>query len=113
MKIMLIMLLVLLTHCAQRPQCNCHHKYQIGSFSIQGHRGARGLFPENTWPAFQKALELGVDFLELDVVVDKDGELVVSHESFMNSQICLTPQGKIIPTSKEKTHNLYQSYNFV
>ena len=45
-------------------------------FSIEGHRGARGYVPENTIPSFIKALELGSDTLELDVVVSKDNKLV-------------------------------------
>jgi glycerophosphoryl diester phosphodiesterase len=47
---------------------------------IQGHRGARGLVPENTLPAFEKALELGVDVLELDTVVTADGVAVIHHD---------------------------------
>ena len=45
---------------------------------FQGHRGSRGLFPENTVPAFQKALELGM-VLEMDVCISKDQLVVVSH----------------------------------
>ncbi|WP_226886535.1 glycerophosphodiester phosphodiesterase [Nisaea nitritireducens] len=47
---------------------------------IQGHRGARGLLPENTLPAFEKALDLGVDVLELDTVVTADGIAVIHHD---------------------------------
>jgi|ECHhosMinimDraft_1075155.scaffolds.fasta_scaffold01817_2 glycerophosphoryl diester phosphodiesterase len=47
---------------------------------IWGHRGARGLAPENTIPSFQLALQLGVDGVELDVHLSKDGELVVMHD---------------------------------
>ena len=50
------------------------------TLDIQGHRGARGLLPENTIPAFMKAIELGVTTLELDVVITKDGQVVLSHE---------------------------------
>jgi len=46
---------------------------------IQGHRGCRGLLPENTIPAFIHALDLGVNTLELDVVVTKDKVVLVSH----------------------------------
>ena len=51
---------------------------------IHGHRGCRGLLPENTIPGFVKAIELGVDVLEFDVVITKDNEVLVSHEPFMN-----------------------------
>lgn len=47
---------------------------------LHGHRGARGLMPENTLPAFQRAIELGVDILELDTVITADGHVVVTHD---------------------------------
>jgi len=50
------------------------------NFDLEGHRGARGLRPENTLPAFAKALQIGVTTLELDTGVTKDGAVVVSHE---------------------------------
>ena len=45
-----------------------------------GHRGARGYAPENTLKSFQKAIELGVDAVELDVQLCKSGELIVMHD---------------------------------
>ena len=50
------------------------------AFDIQGHRGARGLMPENTLPAFARALEIGVTTLELDCGITRDGVVVVSHD---------------------------------
>jgi len=50
------------------------------AFDLQGHRGARGLMPENTLPAFEKALALGVATLELDTVLTADGVVVVHHD---------------------------------
>jgi len=61
---------------------------------IQGHRGARGLKPENTLPAFAHALTLGVTTLELDCAVTKDGVVVVSHDSTLNPVITRGPDGK-------------------
>lgn len=58
------------------------------TFDWQGHRGARGLLPENTIPAFIKALDLGVMTLELDLAVSKDSQLIISHDPFLNSEIC-------------------------
>ncbi|MDH5474642.1 MAG: glycerophosphodiester phosphodiesterase family protein [Cyclobacteriaceae bacterium] len=63
---------------------------------VQGHRGCRGLMPENTIPAFLKALDLGVTTIELDVVVSKDGKIVVSHDPYLNPDICLSPDGEEI-----------------
>ena len=51
------------------------------AFDLQGHRGARGLAPENTLPAFARALSLGVTTLELDTAITKDGVVVISHDS--------------------------------
>jgi glycerophosphoryl diester phosphodiesterase len=64
------------------------------SYDLQGHRGARGLMPENTIPAMIKALDLGVTTLELDLAVTKDGQVIVSHEPYMNPVICLTPESR-------------------
>ena len=52
----------------------------VQALDIQGHRGARGLAPENTLPAFARALSLGVTTLELDCAVTRDGVVVVSHD---------------------------------
>ncbi len=74
---------------------------------IHGHRGARGLFPENTITAFIEAVKLGVDALEMDVVISKDNQVVVSHEPYMNALFCSTPNGTAIDSHFEKEHNLY------
>ena len=83
----------------------CHHNSQL---DIQGHRGCRGLLPENSIPAFEKAIELGVTTLEMDVVISKDHFVVVSHEPFFNHEITLDPNGNPIAESEEKSFNLYQ-----
>ena len=76
-------------------------------FDWQGHRGARGKFPENTLPAFTYALDQGMRTLELDLAVSKDKQLIVSHEPWMNSTICLEPNGERIQTLFQREHNLY------
>lgn len=58
---------------------------------IHGHRGARAVLPENTLPAFEYAIGLGVDVLELDLAVTKDDVLVVSHDPEMT--VCQAPAG--------------------
>lgn len=80
----------------------------IEKFDIQGHRGVRGLMPENTIPAFLKALDLGVDTLELDIVVSRDGKLVVSHEPFFSSEISLDPRGQKIQTERQVDYNIFK-----
>jgi glycerophosphoryl diester phosphodiesterase len=59
----------------------------VHRLDIQGHRGARGLLPENTLPAFSRALELQVDTLELDCAVTADGVAVISHDAALNPDI--------------------------
>jgi glycerophosphoryl diester phosphodiesterase len=57
------------------------------AFDVQGHRGTRGNAPENTIPAFERALELGVTTLELDIGLTADGVVVVSHDPYLNPAI--------------------------
>lgn len=78
------------------------------TFSIEGHRGARGYVPENTIPSFLKALELGADTLELDVVVSKDNKIVVSHDPWFVSSISTKPDGTAITADKEKDFSIYK-----
>jgi glycerophosphoryl diester phosphodiesterase len=69
---------------------------QAQALEIQGHRGARSVLPENTLPAFEYALSIGVDTLELDLAVTKDQKLVVSHDPHINPVICKAPDGRAI-----------------
>lgn len=64
------------------------------ALDIQGHRGARGLAPENTLPAFAKALEIGVTTFEMDCAITKDGVVVVSHDPALNPDITRGHDGK-------------------
>ena len=78
------------------------------SLDIQGHRGARGLLPENTIPAFIRAIDEGVQTLELDVVITKDKKVLVSHEPYMSSSICSKPDGSGISSEESNALNIYQ-----
>jgi glycerophosphoryl diester phosphodiesterase len=64
------------------------------AFDLQGHRGTRGNAPENTLPAFERALEIGVTTLELDIGVTADGVVVVSHDPHLNPAITRDPAGQ-------------------
>lgn len=64
-----------------------------GAFDLQGHRGARGLAPENTLAAFERALEIGVTTLETDVHLSADGILVLSHDPRINADLARDAQG--------------------
>ncbi|WP_338874244.1 glycerophosphodiester phosphodiesterase family protein [Spirosoma sp. SC4-14] len=78
------------------------------AFDLEGHRGCRGLMPENTIPAFLKALDLGVTTLELDVVISKDQQVVVSHEPYFNAAFSIAPNGKPVDKKEQKSLILYQ-----
>jgi glycerophosphoryl diester phosphodiesterase len=65
-------------------------------FDWQGHRGCRGLLPENSIPAFLKALDLGVTTLEMDLAVSADSQLILSHEPWLNGDICTKSDGSAI-----------------
>lgn len=80
----------------------------MSNFDAQGHRGSRGLMPENTIPAMLKAIDLGVTTLELDAVISKDKEVVVSHEPFFNHEISMKPDGKPVAPAEERALNIYQ-----
>ena len=75
-------------------------------FEVQGHRGARGLAPENTLPAFQRALALGVDTLELDVGITRDGVVVVGHDPVLNPDIARGPDGQWLDKPGPAIHSL-------
>ena len=68
----------------------------IMAFDIEAHRGGRALFPENTLPSFANALSLGVDTLELDIGVTRDGVIVVSHERGLNPDLARGVDGKYV-----------------
>jgi len=78
-------------------------------FELQGHRGARGLQPENTLTAFKKAIELGVNTIELDVVISKDKKVVVSHEPWFNHEITLDAKGNTISKESGLAFNFYKN----
>ena len=66
------------------------------SLDVQGHRGARAVLPENSLPAFQYALEIGVDTIELDTVVSRDDEVIVFHDLQINPKICRYNDGSAV-----------------
>ena len=80
----------------------------LPKFDIQGHRGCRGLKPENSIPAFLMALDSGVTTLEMDLAVTKDRQIVVSHEPWMSAAICKPPTGNAINPKEEKKYNIFQ-----
>ena len=108
-----LLIFIILSVCIQcGQQSTSDVSDEGGSLDLQGHRGMRGLFPENSILGFLKALELGVNTLELDIVMSGDTQLVVSHEPFISSAICQYPGGRQIPKETEKELNMYHmTYN--
>jgi glycerophosphoryl diester phosphodiesterase len=98
MKSLQPLLFLLLSGTAVQAQTN---------FDLQGHRGCRGLMPENTIPAFLKAIDLGVTTLEMDAVISGDGQVVISHEPFMSSMTCSDSNGLPVAKDREKEYKLY------
>lgn len=70
-------------------------------FDLEGHRGARGLYPENSIEGFLAAVELQVNTLEMDAVITKDKKVVISHEPWINSTICWGLDDKPVPEGKD------------
>ena len=87
----------------------------LRSFDLQGHRGARGLAPENTLAGFQKALELGVNTLECDMAITRDGVVVVHHDLWLNPDTTRGPDGQWLdqrgPAISELTYAELQRYD--
>lgn len=80
----------------------------MNEFDKEGHRGCRGLMPENTIPALIHALGLGVNTLEIDVVITKDRQVILSHEPFFNHEISTKPDGSFIEEKDEKNYNIFE-----
>ncbi|MCD0487904.1 glycerophosphodiester phosphodiesterase [Pedobacter sp. MC2016-14] len=81
---------------------------QAQTFILTGHQGARGIMPENTIPGMLKALDLGVNMLNMGVVISKDEKVVLSHEPYFNNEISLKPDGKPISFKEEKKYNIFK-----
>jgi glycerophosphoryl diester phosphodiesterase len=79
--ILLVLLLIPMSGSGQE------HK----QIQVHGHRGARAKRPENTIPAFEYAISIGVDVLEMDLAVTKDNVLVVSHDPILHPPVCKGP----------------------
>ncbi len=79
------------------------------AFDLEGHRGTRGLRPENTLAAFSRAIEIGVTTLETDLAVTKDGVLVISHDPFLNPDVVRGPEGRWLAEKGPPIHSLTQA----
>jgi len=97
--------------------CSSHKHFQSSppedggggpvSFDKEGHRGCRGLMPENTIPAMIKALDLGVTTLEMDIAITKDKQPVLSHEPWFAQDITTKPDGTYMKNLEERRFVIY------
>jgi glycerophosphoryl diester phosphodiesterase len=75
---------------------------------VQGHRGSRGLMPENTIAAMRQAQDLGVTTLEMDVAISQDRQVLLSHDPYMNADFVHQPYGQPLTTAQGKALRLYE-----
>lgn len=78
------------------------------AFFKEGHRGTRGLMPENTIPSMKKAIADGANFIEVDIQISKDKQVLVAHDPHINRDISLLPDGSEIPEEDKFRYALYQ-----
>lgn len=103
LELLMILGLVIACHVAKKNE-----QAVLPAFDKEGHRGCRGLMPENTLPAMLSALDLHVTTLEMDVVITKDNQVILSHEPFFNHDITTKPNGEYVTEQEEKGLNIYQ-----
>lgn len=105
-----LLIITTLFACSSNQEEGSHQNQvkAVKNFDIQGHRGARGLYPENSIMGFVMAANMGIKTLELDVVITKDKKVIVSHEPFMSHSICETIEGEEIPEDRDMEHNIYE-----
>jgi len=107
--IFFLLIMVVAFACSDpTPQNNTMPPKPLPTFDWQGHRGARGLVPENTVPAFIKALELNMRTLEMDAAISQDGQVIISHEPWFSHEISTTPDGKEVTDEMEKNYLIHQ-----
>jgi len=97
---LLIFTAILFTACNSEPATR--------DYDLQGHRGARGLLPENTIPSFLKAIDYGVDTIEFDLVVTADEKILISHEPWFDHQISTKPDGTPVTEEEQMEFNIFK-----
>jgi glycerophosphoryl diester phosphodiesterase len=102
--------LILLAACksSQLNNSNSSSAMKLPIFNKEGHRGTRGLMPENTIASMRKALDHNVNTVETDVVISKDKKVVISHDIYFHPDITTTPDGKFLDNKEAQKYLLYQ-----
>jgi glycerophosphoryl diester phosphodiesterase len=107
-KIGIIVLVVLLMSGCKSSPITSRRQPPLPEFDTEGHRGARGLMPENTIPAMSKAIDLGVTTLEMDAHITRDNQVILAHDDYINPLFMLSPEGKEISKAEAENFALYQ-----
>lgn len=102
--------LILLAACnsSQPSNSNSSSQMKLPAFNKEGHRGTRGLMPENIIASMYKAIDHDVNTVEVDVVISKDKKVVISHDVYFHPDISTTPDGKHLDNKEAQKHLLYQ-----
>ena len=80
---------------------------------VQAHRGGAGLMPENTISAMKNAIKMGVNTLEMDLNISKDGKVVVSHDRYFHSRYAVRPDGTEIDANDPKEYLYTMPYDSI
>jgi glycerophosphoryl diester phosphodiesterase len=107
LKMAAFLLLLVAAGCATTRKTSRENMEPISFYKV-GHRGARGLMPENTIPAFEKGIEAGANTIEFDVHITKDHKVVVYHDASFTPSYTTLPDGSDIPAAERKKYTFYQ-----
>jgi len=99
--------MLFITGCADSQQTADVSLEEVGFFKV-GHRGARGLMPENTIPSFKKAIEVGANTIEFDVHITKDEKVVIYHDNSFTPEYTTKPDGSDIAEDEREMYTFYQ-----
>lgn len=102
-----LILVLIVARCAQDTHTQAVMD-KFPAFYKEGHRGTRGLRPENTIPSMTKAIEDGANIIEVDIQISKDKQVLVAHDPHINRQISHLPDGTEIPEEDAHKYLLYQ-----
>lgn len=106
---LLMFLAVLSWGCNSSEETDGNGSNDMKIIDWQGHRGARGLLPENSTPSFMKALEFPkVRTIEMDIAITRDSVIVISHDPWMSHRICSRMEGLPVTEEEEKELSIYQ-----
>lgn len=106
--IFIILILAGILNSCKSGSVEKQQKETFPEFFKVGHRGARGLMPENTIPSMKKAIDEGANFLEVDIQISKDNQVVVYHDPIINGNFTLLPDGNEIKEGDSQNYIIYQ-----